>query len=328
MTHLSEGTGGPMAELPRRTLGRTGFEVAALGLGTGWIGKAPEADPEAEDELAVHAIRQGIALGMDYVDTSPSYAYGASERRVGLALRGGWRERVRLATKVGTHPARCGDYGAHAIKWTLEQSLRVLDTDVLDVAMVHDPNNMGVVMAPGGALEALELLKGEGIIRAIGIAVANHHYLKLALESDRFDVILVPYAYNLLHATAEPLLRLAAVHNVGCINASPFQQGLLAGLDPDEVNRRCVAGGALPIPPADLERARSIWRWAQLQGVDLRALAVQFCLCQPGFATTLVGPRTATEVEEDIKAALTSIPSVHWHALQALLPTLPAKGFR
>jgi aryl-alcohol dehydrogenase-like predicted oxidoreductase len=134
MAHHIEDTHTPSVALPRRTLGRTGFEVAALGLGTGWIGKAPDADPEAEDALAVHAIRHAIAMGLDYVDTAPSYAYGASERRVGLALQDGWRTRVRLATKVGMHPARRGDFRAHAIKWSLEQSLRVLQTDVLDVA--------------------------------------------------------------------------------------------------------------------------------------------------------------------------------------------------
>ncbi len=316
MAHVIEDTHGPRAALPRRTLGRTGFAVAALGLGTGWIGKAPDADPEAEDALAVQAIRHAIALGLDYVDTAPSYAYGASERRVGLALRDGWRARVRLATKVGTHPARPGDFGADAVKWTIEQSLRVLETDVLDVALVHDPVTMAPVLASGGALAALEQLKAEGIIRAIGIGTDNPNHLQRALDSDRFDVILIPYAYNLLHSTATPLLHRAAARNVGCINASPFQMGLLAGLDPDEVNRRCIAGGALPVPANDLERARVIWRWAQQHGADVRALAVQFCLRQPGFATTLIGPRTATEVEEDIAAALTPIPAAHWHALQ------------
>jgi D-threo-aldose 1-dehydrogenase len=316
MAHRSWKVHAPRTTLPRRMLGRTGFEVAALGLGTGWIGKALGADPEAEDALAVAAIRHAIALGLDYVDTAPSYWGGASERRVGLALKDGWRERVRLATKVGTHPARYGDVDGDAIKWSLEQSLRVLHTDVLDVALVHDPQDLEPVMAPGGALEALEQLKQEGVIRAIGLGVANHQQVQCAIDSDRFDVILIPYAYNLLHTTATPLLRRAARYNVGCINASPFQQGLLAGLDPDEVNRRSMAAGALPVPLDDLERAHAIWRWTNEHGVDLRALAIQYCMRQPGFATTLIGPRTATEVEEDILAAVTPIPADHWQSLQ------------
>jgi aryl-alcohol dehydrogenase-like predicted oxidoreductase len=225
-------------------------------------------------------------MGLDYVHTAPSYAYGASERRVGLALQDRWRVAPALATKVGMHPARRGDFGAHAIKWSLEQSLRVLQTDALNVAMVHDPDDMALVLASGGALEALEQLKNEGIIRAIGLGVANRHDLQHALDSDRFDVILIPYAYNLLHTTATPLLRRAAMRNVGCINASPFQMGLLAGLDPDDVNRRCVAGGVLPVPAEDLARARTIWRWAHQHGADLRALAIQFCLRQLDIATT------------------------------------------
>lgn len=314
---------GPTAGLPRRRLGRTGFEIAALGMGAGWIGELPGVAEPAGDEQAIAAVRRAIDLGIDYFDTAPSYRGGRSERRLGLALRGGWRDRVRLATKAGTHPSRWGDYSAAAITWTVEQSLRVLGTDVIDVLLVHDPQDMVPVLAPGGALEALERLKARGTICAIGLGVRHHGHLRLAAESGRFDVIQTPYDYNLLRITAAPLLALAAARDVGCINASPYQQGLLAGIEPDEANARRVATGASSTHAADLERARAIWRWAQAQGADLRAMAVQFCLREPRLATTLLGPRTATEVEEAVAAARTPVPAAQWTALEALLPTLP-----
>ncbi len=312
-----------MADLPRRTLGRTGFTVAALGLGAGWIGEVPGVADDERNELAVAAVRHAITLGIDYVDTSPSYRGGASERRVGLALAGGWRDKVRLATKAGTHPARSGDYSEAAVSWTVEQSLRVLDVRMIDVLLVHDPDDMAPVMARNGAVDALERLKAQGVIGAIGIGVQNHAHLRLALDSGRFDVIQTPYDYNLMRTSAEPLLALAELRNVGCINASPFQQGLLAGADPDlEVARRTETGGST-IRTADLERARLLWHWAQEQRADLRALAVQFCMRESRIATTLIGPRTSEEVEEDVRAASEDIPDEQWQALMALLPTLP-----
>lgn len=313
-----------MAMLPRRTLGRTGFQVAVLGLGAGWIGEVTdECDDEERDDIAIDAIRRGIALGLNYVDTSPSYRNGESERRVGLALSDGWRDKVLLATKAGTHPSRPGDYSAAAITWTVDQSRRILGTDVIDVLLVHDPVDMAPVMASGGALEALEGLKAQGTIRAIGIGVQNHAHLRQAIESDRFDVIQTPYDYNLLRTTVEPLLALAAEHNVGCINASPFQQGLLAGIDPDEANNRRIARQGSSARPGDLERARKIWQWGQGQRMNMRALAVQFCIREQRIATTLIGPRTAAEVEESVQAAFTPILEASWRALQELLPTLP-----
>src|SRR5437868_1062141 len=129
--------------LPRRTMGRLGWSVAALGLGGAWLGVGAGDSPEAQDSAAAAAVHRAIGLGMDYLDTSP--LYGESERRVGLALSqahpagGAWRERVRLVTKSGTHPARRGDYSAEATRWSVENSLRVLRTDYLDAVLVHDP---------------------------------------------------------------------------------------------------------------------------------------------------------------------------------------------
>src|SRR5688572_9255832 len=89
--------------LPQRRLGRTDFEIAALGMGAGWIGELPGVPEPEGDEIAVAAVRRAIDLGINYFDTAPSYRSGRSERRLGLALRDGWRDRVRLATKAGTH---------------------------------------------------------------------------------------------------------------------------------------------------------------------------------------------------------------------------------
>jgi aryl-alcohol dehydrogenase-like predicted oxidoreductase len=313
--------------LPRRRFGRLGYDVAALGLGGAWLGRVPGAGPEVQDAAAVEAVHRGIELGMDYLDTSP--LYGESERRVGLALSqahpqgGTWRDRVRLVTKAGTHPARRGDYSAGAIRWSVENSLRLLRTDRLDGVLVHDPTDMAPVLAPGGAAEALVRLKEEGVIGAVGIGVAGHHLLRAAIEDGRFDIIQTTYDYSLIRTTAvERLIPLAHARGLAVVNASPYHGGLLAAgseaaLEEMERIRDWRS------KPADLERARRLYHWAAAEGVDLTALAVQFSLREPRFAVTLVGPRTAREVERNVEAALAPVPEEAWRKLEMLLPTLP-----
>ena len=94
-----------------------------------------------------------ITLGINYLDTS--LLYGESERRVGLALAGGWREKIFLATKTETHPQWRGGYSATGTRRSVENSLRLLGTDYLDVCLVHNPRGMEPAIAKDGAFDEL-----------------------------------------------------------------------------------------------------------------------------------------------------------------------------
>ena len=100
---------------------------------------------EITDDQAIEAVHRAIELGINYLDTSP--LYGESERRVGLALNGGWRRKVYLATKTGTHPEWRGDYSASGTRRSVENSLRLLKADYLDVCLVHAPTRMAPIVA-------------------------------------------------------------------------------------------------------------------------------------------------------------------------------------
>ena len=321
-------TGGEQAAsegpLPRRNLGRTGLEVSAIGVGTGSLGAHPAVtDPEEIDELAVATLRAAITAGVSYIDTSPGYRGGDSDRRAGLALQDGWRDKVTLATKVGSHPDRLGDFSGATARWIVGQSLEVLQTDRIDVVLLHDTHEMAPVMGSDAAVPALESLKSDGTIGAIGIGVQNHGHLRTAIESGRFDVIQSPYDYNLMRTTSEPLMELAAERDLGFINASPFLGGLLAGIDPDEIVRVRAATGQWSLREKDVARARELWGWATGRGADLRAMALQFCVRDPRIATTLIGPRTPSDILEDVAAAVEPTSDEDWASLAETLPTLP-----
>ena len=311
--------------LAKRPLGQTGLRVSPIGIGTGSLGADPAVtDRDAVDELAVATVRTALRAGLNYIDTAPGYRGGDSDRRVGMALRDGWRDRVVLATKVGSHPGHPGDMSGHAATWVIEQSLEIIGTEHIDVALVHDPSTMGPVLEKGGAVAALERLKEEGKVRAIGLGVQNHRFLGIAIESGRFDVIQSPYDYNLLRTTAEDLIERAAERGLGVVNASPFLAGLLSGVDPDDIVAIRAATGMWKLRDRDVARARRIWGWAGEQDADLRALAMQFCLREHRIATTLIGPRRPSDVAEDIASATQPVTDEDWNALAEALPTFPA----
>ncbi len=281
--------------LPKQRLGRTELQVTCLSMGGAGIGRG-----EVTDDEAIEAVRRAITLGMNYLDTSP--LYGESERRVGLALADGWREKIFLATKTGTHPKWRGDYSASGTRRSVENSLHLLGTDYLDVCLVHDPSSMEPVVAKGGALDELQRMHEEGLVKFIGLGVREHEFHKIAIETGIVDVILTHLDYTLLSQTAnEWLLLFASENDIGVINGSPLGMALLTGLEPDIATRAPEA-----------EKAHQLWQWATDNNLNLLNLAIQFCLRQPLIATTLTGSKNAIEVEQNFVAATTPISDEVW----------------
>ena len=288
--------------LPKRRLGRTELQVTCLSMGGAGIGRG-----DVTDDEAIEAVRRAITLGINYLDTSP--LYGESERRVGFALADGWREKIFLATKTGTHPQWRGDYSAVGTRRSVENSLCLLGTDYLDVCLVHDPKIMDPVVAKGGALDELQRMREEGLVKFIGLGVREHEFHKIAIETGIVDVILTHLDYTLLSQTAnEWLLSFAYDNDIGVINGSPLARALLTGLEPD-----------IKTESPDAKKAHQLWQWAADNNLNLLNLAIQFCLRQPLIATTLTGSKNAIEVEQNFAAATTPVSDDVWEQLQTLL---------
>ena len=298
---------GQLNPLPTRRLGRTELEVTCLGMGGAGFGRG-----DVTDDEAVEAVHRAIDLGINYLDTAP--LYGESERRVGLALANGWREKIYLATKTGTHPEWRGDFSGAGTRRSVENSLRLLGTDYLDVCLVHDPDSMDPVVAKGGALDELQKMREEGLLKFIGLGVRQHEFHKIAIETGITDVILTYLDYTLLSQTANDwLLPLAAENDIGIINGSPIAMGLLSGVEPD------VSAERMHLGTSDAEQAHRLWQWTTDNNLNLLNLALQFCFRQPRIAMSLTGSKNATEVEQNFAAATTPVPDDVWEKLQALL---------
>ena len=293
--------------LPRRRLGRTELEVTCLGMGGAGVGRS-----DVTDDEAIEAVHRAIDLGINYLDTAP--LYGESERRVGLALADGWREKIYLATKIGTHPEWRGDFSASGTRRSVENSLRLLGTDCLDVCLVHDPDSMDPVVAKDGAFDELQRMREEGLLKFIGLGVRQHEFHKIAIETGVVDVILTYLDYTLLSQTANDwLLPLAAENDIGVINGSPIAMGLLSGIEPD------ISAERMHLDTSDAEKAHRLWQWSTDNDLNVLNLAIQFCFHQPKIAMSLTGSKNATEVEQNFAAATTPVSDDVWEQLQVLL---------
>ena len=285
-----------MAELEIRRFGRTEMRVKALGLGC-----APFGEPRHTDQDAIEGIRRAIELGINFLDTSP--LYGESERRVGLALEGGYRDAIYLETKIGTHPLRRGDYSAEATKWSVGNSLKLLKTDYLDSVLIHDPADIEDPLGSGRCLDTLLKMKEEGIIGFVGLGVRSHAFHRRIIETGLADISLTYLDYTLLdQSAAQTVMPLAAKHDVGIILASILGSG----------------GGSLTgREPQGNPTAHAMWEWCRDHGVDIRHLSIQFCLAAPIGGMIMPGPGTKQHVEDCFRLATTEVDPDIWRTFRA-----------
>ena len=163
--------------MPKRRLGRTGAMVSMIGLGGYHIG-IPKSDEEG-----MRLIRHAIDHGVTFLDNCWDYHGGDSERRMGKALRDGYRAKVFLMSKIDGRTRQ-------AAAEQIEQSLKRLETDVVDLMQIHEvirPSDPARCFAPGGAMEALLAAKKAGKIRFIGFTGHKDPEIHLSMLKAGFD---------------------------------------------------------------------------------------------------------------------------------------------
>jgi aryl-alcohol dehydrogenase-like predicted oxidoreductase len=290
-----------------RTLGKTGLKVPAIALGGAGIGGLYG---ETADKAAIDTVQLAFERGICYVDTSP--LYNESERRVGLALEGVKRDSYILSTKTGTHPKRLQDYSRDGTLWSVENSLKLLKTDYIDILLVHDPVTMELVYVKGGALDALEELKRQNVIGHIGLGQRNLEFHKQAIESGRFEVILTFNDYHPVRTIAnDDILPRAEDNNIGVLNGSPLAHGFLAVDDPlslpDSLRSHAMA-------EADWHQLLKVHAFCKKKKISTVAFALQFCLRQSRIHCTLTGAKNPDELKANLESTELPLPDAIWEA--------------
>jgi D-threo-aldose 1-dehydrogenase len=277
--------------MEHRRIGRTGLEVSTLGFGCGPIGGLYQKVPEQQASAAVQAARAG---GVTYFDVAPFYGIGLAEHRLGEAFRGRRKDFV-LSTKVGrllkpsTHPRETMfreslpfdivyDYSYDGIMRSVDDSCQRLGMAGADILYIHDVNRkwhgdaveerFREVM-DGGGYRALEKLRAEGAVKAIGVGVNDPDILVRFAEAGDFDCFMLAGRYTLLEQTPlEKLFPVCEKRGISIVAAGPFNSGILAtGAKPGAKYFYADAASGI------LERTRRIERVCALHDVPLAAAA-------------------------------------------------------
>lgn len=287
------------------------IELGRLGLGT-----APLAGlyRPLDDASAQGVVERAWELGIRDFDTAPYYGSGLAERRLAAVLRDKPRDAFVVSTKVGRllRPDAADWQGAYfdfsydATLRSLAESLERLGLDRVDIALVHDPDDH-YGEAVTGAFRALQRLRDEAVVRAIGVGMNQTELLcRFARETDP-DCFLVAGRYTVLdRSAAEELLPLCEERSIAVIAGGVFNSGVLAGGSTFDYEAA---------PPEVIERVRHLRATCARWDVPLAAAAAQFPSRHPTVACTLVGCRTAAEVTEDVRLFELELPDELWQEL-------------
>ncbi|HTA07977.1 MAG TPA: aldo/keto reductase [Streptosporangiaceae bacterium] len=322
---------GPMSTGPiaQRQLGRSPVLVTELSFGGAALGNL---FTPVDDEAASAAIDAAWDGGIRTFDTAPHYGLGLSERRLGVALARRARAEYVISTKVGrllepvaephgtdtegfavpAHSRRVFDFSADGVRRSLEASLARLGLDRVDIALIHDPDDHGE-QALREAYPALERLRSEGCVRAIGVGMNQAAMLTRFVTDTDIDVVLVAGRYTLLdQSAADALLPSALDRGVSVIAGGVFNSGLLAAPGVGATYDYQAA------PDRLIARAQQLATICARFGVPLRAAAARFPLRHPAVASVLVGARSAAEITDAIQLRNSDIPAALWTALASV----------
>jgi aryl-alcohol dehydrogenase-like predicted oxidoreductase len=294
--------------------GRTGMEVTQVGFGSwaiGGSGWAAAWGPQ-DDEEAVGAIRRAVELGMNWVDTAAVYGLGHSEELVARALKGvPEADRPYVFTKCSL--VWDGNGEVHnvleraSVKRECEESLRRLQTDVIDLYQIHWPRPDEDIEE---GWEAMAELKDEGKVRHIG--VSNFDASQMERIEHKAPVETLQPPYNMLNrGVGEEILSYCEEHDVGVIVYSPMRSGLLTGkMTPERVAnlpsddlRRNAGDFQEPRFSRNLELVGLLEEIGREHGHSPGEVAIAWTLRHPAVTAAIVGGRRPDQVDGIIGAA-------------------------
>jgi len=324
-----------------RKLGRSDLKLPQLGFGGAPLGNLFERLPDSEAERTLAAAWEA---GVRLFDTSPWYGRGLSEHRIGRFLYGKPRAEALLSTKVGrifTAPADRGafiaaerawaeglpfehhhDYTYDGIMRSYEDSLQRLGMDRVDILIIHDLDavNLGseglveahLAQLATSGFRALEYLKAQGRIRAIGVGINRLGSIPRFLDFVHPDFFLVALPYTLAEQSVlDGEFPLCEERGVSVVVGGVFASGILAS-GPVPGARYNYAEPT----PAQLEKVRRMETICRGYGVSLAAAALQFPLHHPTVTSVIPGAIHPEQVRQNVANMRVEIPDALWHELK------------
>ncbi|HDG5462769.1 aldo/keto reductase [Staphylococcus aureus] len=286
-------------------LGKSDVEVFPIALGTNAVG-GHNLYPNLDEEQGKEVVRQAINHGINFLDTAYIYGPERSEELVGEVVKEYPREQIKIATKGShefdenqeVHQNNQPEY----LKQQVENSLKRLQTDYIDLYYIHFPDDNS---PKDQAVAALQELKEQGKIKAIGVSNFTLDQLKEANKDGYVDV--VQLEYNLLHRENEAVLQYCVDHQITFIPYFPLASGILAGKYDENTkfsDHRTTRRDFIPgVFEENVRRVKALESLAAAHQTSIANIVLAFYLTRPAIDVIIPGAKRAEQVIENIKAA-------------------------
>ncbi|MCP4271693.1 MAG: aldo/keto reductase [Gammaproteobacteria bacterium] len=324
--------------MTKRQIAKTDLFVSELGFGAATLGNLYHTvtDQEAQD-----AIEAALQAGINQFDTAPFYGFGLSERRLGDGLRKLPASDYVLSTKVGRLLEPCAkaedkygfcspmpfepvyDYSYDGIMRSFEHSLQRLGLSKIDIIFMHDIGKVThgddherlFKIAMEGGYKAMDDLRSQGLVSAIGLGVNEYEVCEQAMDYGYFNCFLLAGRYTLLEQEAlDSFLPRCEKENSSIILGGPYNSGILA-----TGTRKTGYTPNYNYEPAPEDIIRKV---SQIEGVcdefdvPLTSAALQFPLAHPAVVNVIPGLSSASRVKTTVEQIQHKIPVEFWQKLQ------------
>ena len=305
-----------------RTLGRTGIQVTPYALGAMMFG--PIGNPDHDDAIAM--IHKALDAGINFIDTADRYSAGESEEIVGKALKGR-REHVVLATKVNGPMGEDPNQRGNSRRWIItevENSLRRLQTDYIDLYQIHRPDPATDIEE---TLSALSDLIHSGKVRAIGHSampasdIVEAQWVAERRGYERFRT--EQPTYSILNRGIETeVLPVAQRYGMGTLVWSPLAKGMLTGRirKGQESDLRRTQIFSSFSDEQRLDKVEELIALAEQAGLPMTHLAMAFAIAHPGVTSAIIGPRTHEQLDDLLASAEVALSDDVLDQIDAIVP--------
>jgi len=273
------------------------MNVSEIGLGA-WQLANPDWGLSDRNE-ALRIIQKSLEAGCNFFDTAPGYGGGRSEELLGEGLKS-VRKDVILCTKFGHSAEGATDFGTNAIRPSIEASLRKLQTDYLDIVLMHNPPREMMDGRVASQYEEFEKLKAEGKIREYGVSLDWREEIDLVIDTTKSKALEV--FFNTLYQEPLPAFQKAYEEGVGIIVKVPLDSGWLSGHYRkghrfDDIRKRWP-------PEVVARRSALVEQFAGLipEGTSMAQAALQFVLAQPQVSTVIPGAKSVEQALDNFAA--------------------------
>lgn len=321
----------------KRKFGRVDLDVTAFAFGTAPVGNI---FAEIDEETSAAMFETSWQAGVRFYDTAPMYGHGLSEIRTGQALRWKNRDDFVLSSKVGRvlHPAKREsidfapwvnaapftmefDYSYDGTMRSVQDSLQRMALERMDIVFIHDIDVFTrgkdqpevFRQAMDGCYRALDDLRSQGVVKAIGVGVNEWEVCHEALKQRDFDCFLLAGRYTLLEQDSlNEFLPLCEKRGAAVLVGGGFNSGILAtGAKPG------AKYNYAPAPAPIMDKVAKIEAVCAEYNVPLPAAALQFVVAHPAVPSFCAGTRTVAQLKQNLAWFSHPIPSAFWAALKS-----------